>query len=147
MRAYAPVGSGGSYVGADETYVGGKVSNWKDGKTLPKKLSLRGSTVTVKPAPSTCGTTSIPKPSEGYFAILKRGVTGIYHSMSEQHLKRYLYEFDFRDTNRSARGVKTWNAQTGQTAPWSGRGASASLMRRLISEGRQERCASYNQRR
>ena len=33
---------------------------------------------------------------EGYFSILKRGITGIYHHVSEAHLKRYLAEFDFR---------------------------------------------------
>ncbi len=33
---------------------------------------------------------------EGYFAILKRGIIGTYHHVSEQHLKRYLAEFDFR---------------------------------------------------
>ncbi|MFZ1992318.1 MAG: IS1595 family transposase, partial [Alphaproteobacteria bacterium] len=27
---------------------------------------------------------------EGYFSILKRGITGTYHHVSEQHLKRYL---------------------------------------------------------
>jgi hypothetical protein len=33
---------------------------------------------------------------EGYFSILKRGVYGVYHHISEAHLKRYLAEFDFR---------------------------------------------------
>ena len=33
---------------------------------------------------------------ESYFAILKRGVYGTFHSVSEQHLHRYLSEFDFR---------------------------------------------------
>ncbi len=33
---------------------------------------------------------------EGYFGILKRGITGIYQHVSQQHLKRYLVEFDFR---------------------------------------------------
>jgi transposase-like protein len=43
---------------------------------------------------------------EGYFAILKRGVTGVYHHVSEAHLKRYLAEFDFRYSERSALGVE-----------------------------------------
>jgi transposase-like protein len=42
---------------------------------------------------------------EGYFAILKRGVMGTYHSISEAHMHRYLAEFDFRYSNRSALGV------------------------------------------
>lgn len=42
---------------------------------------------------------------ENYFSILKRGVTGTYHHVSEAHLKRYLAEFDFRYNERSALGV------------------------------------------
>jgi transposase-like protein len=43
---------------------------------------------------------------EGYFSILKRGITGTYHHVSQQHLKRYLAEFDFRYNNRSGVGVE-----------------------------------------
>jgi hypothetical protein len=42
---------------------------------------------------------------EGYFSILKRGITGVYHHVSQQHLKRYLAEFDFRYNERQALGV------------------------------------------
>jgi transposase-like protein len=42
---------------------------------------------------------------EGYFAILKRGITGVYHHVSEAHLKRYLAEFDFRYSERMQLGV------------------------------------------
>lgn len=42
---------------------------------------------------------------EGYFSILKRGIVGTYHHVSQQHLKRYLAEFDFRYNERSALGV------------------------------------------
>ncbi len=42
---------------------------------------------------------------EGYFSILKRGVTGTYHHVSQLHLKRYLAEFDFRYNERTALGV------------------------------------------
>lgn len=42
---------------------------------------------------------------EGYFSIMKRGITGVYHHVSPQHLKRYLAEFDFRYNARSALGV------------------------------------------
>jgi transposase-like protein len=37
---------------------------------------------------------------EGYFSILKRGINGVYHHVSEAHLKRYLAEFDFRYSYR-----------------------------------------------
>jgi transposase-like protein len=42
---------------------------------------------------------------ENYFSILKRGITGVYHHVSQQHLKRYLAEFDFRYNERMALGV------------------------------------------
>jgi len=44
--------------------------------------------------------------AEGYFAILKRGIIGTYHHVSEAHLGRYLAEFDFRYSNRSKLGVE-----------------------------------------
>ena len=42
---------------------------------------------------------------ESFFALLKRGVVGTYHNISEAHLKRYLAEFDFRYNTRTALGV------------------------------------------
>ncbi|MEQ1617987.1 MAG: IS1595 family transposase [Terricaulis sp.] len=42
---------------------------------------------------------------EGYFSVLKRGLTGTYHSVSEAHLHRYLAEFSFRYSNREKLGV------------------------------------------
>jgi transposase-like protein len=33
--------------------------------------------------------------AESSFAILKRGITGIYHSVSKEYLHRYLWQFDF----------------------------------------------------
>ncbi len=42
---------------------------------------------------------------ENYFSILKRGITGIYHHVSQEHLQRYLAEFDFRYSNRAKLGV------------------------------------------
>lgn len=42
---------------------------------------------------------------EGYFSILKRGVMGTFHHISEAHLGRYLAEFDFRYSNRVALGI------------------------------------------
>jgi hypothetical protein len=42
---------------------------------------------------------------EGYFSIMKRGINGMYHQVSQQHLKRYLAEFDFRYNKREALGV------------------------------------------
>ncbi|HEY1723601.1 MAG TPA: IS1595 family transposase [Magnetospirillaceae bacterium] len=39
---------------------------------------------------------------EGFFSIFKRGMKGVYQHCSEQHLHRYLAEFDFRYSNRIA---------------------------------------------
>lgn len=37
---------------------------------------------------------------EGFFSLLKRGIIGTYHHVSEQHLARYCSEFDFRYNTR-----------------------------------------------
>lgn len=42
--------------------------------------------------------------AEGYFSIFKRGLVGTYQHMSEQHLPRYLAEFDFRMNYRARLG-------------------------------------------
>jgi transposase-like protein len=43
--------------------------------------------------------------AENYFSILKRGIYGTFHSVSEAHMSRYLAEFDFRFNNREKLGV------------------------------------------
>ncbi|MFZ1965244.1 MAG: IS1595 family transposase [Roseiarcus sp.] len=42
---------------------------------------------------------------EGFYSIFKRGMKGVYQHCSEKHLHRYVAEFDFRYSNRVARGV------------------------------------------
>lgn len=42
---------------------------------------------------------------EGYFSILKRGIFGTFHHVSEAHLHRYLSEFDYRYNTRERLGV------------------------------------------
>ena len=42
---------------------------------------------------------------EGSFSIFKRGMKGVYQHCGEQHLHRYLAEFDFRYSNRTALGI------------------------------------------
>lgn len=37
---------------------------------------------------------------EGFFSILKRGITGTYYHLSAEHLYRYCVEFDFRYNTR-----------------------------------------------
>jgi transposase-like protein len=41
---------------------------------------------------------------EGYFSIFKRGMKGVYQHCGEDHLHRYLAEFEFRYNNRVALG-------------------------------------------
>jgi len=43
---------------------------------------------------------------EGYYSVFKRGMKGVYQHCKEKHLHRYVAEFDFRYTNRSARGCE-----------------------------------------
>lgn len=45
---------------------------------------------------------------EGFFSIVKRGIDGIYHSVSKEHLHRYLAEFEFRYNHRALEdGLRT----------------------------------------
>ena len=46
---------------------------------------------------------------EGFFSIFKRGMKGVYQHCGEQHLQRYLNEFDFRYSNR---GITDWERTT-----------------------------------
>ena len=49
---------------------------------------------------------------EGYFSIFKRGMKGIYQHCDEQHLHRYLAEFEFRYNSRIALGMDDWDRAT-----------------------------------
>lgn len=42
---------------------------------------------------------------EGFFSVFKRGMVGIYQHCGEQHLQRYLAEFDFRANTRAKLGI------------------------------------------
>jgi len=42
---------------------------------------------------------------EGFFSVFKRGMKGVYQHCGQNHLHRYLAEFDFRYNNRTALGV------------------------------------------
>jgi hypothetical protein len=39
------------------------------------------------------------------FAVLKRGLVGIYQQVDKKHLDRYLSEFDFRQNTRQKLGI------------------------------------------
>jgi transposase len=42
---------------------------------------------------------------EGFWSLLKRGISGVYHSVSEKHLQRYLNEYAFRYNHRDDDGA------------------------------------------
>jgi len=49
---------------------------------------------------------------EGYFSIFKRGMKGVYQHCGEDHLHRYLAEFEFRYNNRTALGCNDQDRST-----------------------------------
>ena len=59
----------------------------------------------------TTGSTVSINISENFFSIFKRGITGVYHSISEAHLHRYLAEFDFRYNTGRSLASRTQSAQ------------------------------------
>jgi hypothetical protein len=46
---------------------------------------------------------------EGFFSIFKRGMKGVYQHCGEQHLHRYLNEFDFRYSERQLTDIERTN--------------------------------------
>jgi transposase-like protein len=55
---------------------------------------------------------------ESFFSNLKRGINGVYHHVSKEHLHRYLSEFDFRynsrkmsDSDRREAALKGFNGK------------------------------------
>jgi transposase-like protein len=52
--------------------------------------------------------------AESYFALLKRGIHGVFHHVSKQHLSRYCNEFEFRWNHRKVNdGTRTEHAILG----------------------------------
>ena len=72
---------------------------WKLGETFDKHSSVNHSRKEYARGDVTTNTV------EGFFSILKRGITGIYQCVSEEHLQRYVDEFSFRYNNRVKLGV------------------------------------------
>jgi transposase-like protein len=84
------------------------------------------------------GTVVTTNSAEGYFANLRRQLTGTHHHTSKKHLPRYLAEHDFKFNTRTASDVaRTETAMEGMEGkslrlyrPASGRGASLYKQRR-----------------
>ena len=66
------------------------------------KTVEHGSSATATTSARTAQTTNTV---ENFFLQFKRGMNGTYIHCGEQHLQRYLNEFEFRYTNRSGLGV------------------------------------------
>jgi transposase-like protein len=62
--------------------------------------TMHGGHVYVDPTDRTIHTNTV----EGAFSIFKRGMRGVYQHCAEQHLHRYLAEFEFRYNTRAANG-------------------------------------------
>jgi transposase-like protein len=61
--------------------------------------------------------------AESYFALLKRGIVGSFHSVSKQHLNRYCDEFSYRWSTRemtdAARTIKALEKSSGKRLMYS----------------------------
>jgi transposase-like protein len=74
---------------------------WKIGREFAEHgTTTHGRFEYVNPTDRTIHTNTV----EGAFSIFKRGMRGVYQFCAEQHLHRYLAEFEFRYNNRVALG-------------------------------------------
>ena len=53
---------------------------------------------------------------ENYWSLLKRGITGVFHHVGEQHLDGYLAEFEFRFNRRKISDAERFASLMGQTS-------------------------------
>jgi hypothetical protein len=51
---------------------------------------------------------------DGFWSLLKRGIGGVYHSVSDKYLQMYLDEYAFRYNNRDAGGSGIFSAMLDQ---------------------------------
>ena len=70
----------------------------------------------AKPSRAIRGVSAHSNTVESFFGLLKRGLVGTYHHVSEAHLQRYCTEFDFRFTHRYATDADRADAALKQIA-------------------------------
>ena len=73
--------------------------------------------------------------AEGYFSQLKRSIDGTHHHVSQEHLGRYLAEFDFRYTTRKESDTNRMGRLVGQVG-------GRRLAYDPLTQDRRERAAS-----
>ena len=54
---------------------------------------------------------------EGFWSLLRRGISGVYHGVSTKHLQSYVDEYVFRYNNRDATGRGMFEAFLSRAAP------------------------------
>ena len=54
---------------------------------------------------------------EGFWSLLRRGISGVYHGVSTKHLQTYVDEYVFRYNNRDATGRGMFEAFLSRAAP------------------------------
>ena len=54
---------------------------------------------------------------EGFWSLLRRGISGVYHGVSTKHLQTYVDEYFFRYNNRDATGRGMFEAFLSRAAP------------------------------
>src|SRR5229473_750366 len=89
-----PLGGKDEIVEVDETFIGGKATNPKSRKKFARHSAVNHSIEEYVRGGAHVNT------AENYFSILKRGINGVYHHVSHEHLPMYLAEFNFRYNNR-----------------------------------------------
>jgi len=93
--AYLITDSHSGYVGLDQEYTGHQSVNHSQGEY--KRGEIYTNTV------------------EGFFSNFKRGLIGVYHSMSEKHLFRYCEEFSARYNTRKLKDSDRFKATLRQS--------------------------------
>jgi transposase-like protein len=103
-----PMGATGGNVQADETY---HLNTSKRAKGYKRSTSPLARRSAITKTMNHTGREYVNKLGfttnnvENFFGVFKRGMRGTYTFCGEQHLQRYLTEFQFRYNNRSGLGV------------------------------------------
>ena len=92
-------------VAADTHFMTDSASHWRNmkrGQFLSHEMVNHKRNQYAKKSRAVKGEVAHTNTIESFFGLLKRGLVGTYHHVSEAHLQRYCTEFDFRFTHRKA---------------------------------------------